>query len=286
MILDLSERHVPAMSAIINQAARAYAGAIPADRYHEPYMPLAELYGEIAAGVRFSGFLERGSLLGVMGIQDVGDVTLIRHAYVSPGAQRKGVGRALLSALAARGARPLLVGTWADAHWAVGFYEKNGFTRVGVEEKNRLLATYWSIPKRQVETSVVLARQEAGPASPRPVRPLGDMEYTYWLMDLTSRANFVFCAELSGGLDPRALEKALVPWTRAYPLLGTKIVEHKKGAMFVPVPEPVPLRTVRVADPSGETLAGPGDPLVELLQEEHVRPFALGQGPLARAVLA
>ena len=162
------------MVAVINAAATAYAGVIPEDRYHQPYMPLDELRAEIAAGVRFWGCsrpprsrADRGpggarheELAGVMGIQDVEDVTLIRHAYVRPDRQRGGVGARLLGHLVQLAdqppARPLLVGTWAAAWWAVAFYERHGFTLVTPAEKDRLLRRYWSIPARQVETSVVL----------------------------------------------------------------------------------------------------------------------------------
>jgi GNAT superfamily N-acetyltransferase len=160
------------MVAIVNAAATAYEGVIPADRYHQPYMPPEELHDEIAAGVRFWGLWaeERTAeerpqgaacLAGVMGIQDVDDVTLIRHAYVRPELQRAGVGGRLLARLVEMAAgteppRPLLVGTWAAAWWAVAFYERHGFELVTPEEKDRLLRRYWSIPERQVETSVVL----------------------------------------------------------------------------------------------------------------------------------
>lgn len=141
---------------IVNAAAEAYRGVIPADRWHEPYMPAAELDAEIAAGVEFWGY-EDGGLAGVMGVQDVGDVDLIRHAYVRPGIQGKGIGGALLAhLLALREGRGILVGTWAAAEWAIRFYERHGFARVTPEEKTRLLRTYWTIPERQVETSVVL----------------------------------------------------------------------------------------------------------------------------------
>lgn len=145
------------MYAIINDAARAYRGVIPEDRWHEPYMPREDLRREIGDGVRFWGFEEDGKLIGVMGIQDVGDVTLIRHAYVTTSERRKGIGSMLLSELVRKTDRPLLIGTWADAAWAIRFYEKHGFRLVTPEEKDRLLTTYWKIPARQVETSVVLS---------------------------------------------------------------------------------------------------------------------------------
>jgi len=142
---------------IVNTAAAVYKGVIPADRWHDPYMPPAELAAEIAAGVGFWGFDEAGAMRGVMGLQTVADVVLIRHAYVRPEDQGRGIGGALLKALQARTDRPLLIGTWAAATWARKFYEKHGFREVDRETKDRLLGTYWSIPARQTETSVVLA---------------------------------------------------------------------------------------------------------------------------------
>jgi GNAT superfamily N-acetyltransferase len=145
-----------AIGVIVNAAAVVYRGVIPEDRWVEPYMPAAELEGEIAAGVEFWGYEEDGSLLGVMGIQPVQDVTLIRHAYVAPGTQGRGIGGALLAGLEARGSGQLLVGTWAAASWAIRFYERHGF--VAVDDPAALLRRYWSIPERQIETSVVLAK--------------------------------------------------------------------------------------------------------------------------------
>jgi GNAT superfamily N-acetyltransferase len=150
----------PAILAIVNAAAEAYRGVIPADRWHEPYMGADELDREIAAGVAFWGYEEDGELVGVMGIQLVGDVELIRHAYVRPGRQRGGVGGALLRHLHGLAARPMLVGTWAAAEWAIRFYERHGFELESRERTAELLRTYWDIPERQIETSVVLA----GPA--------------------------------------------------------------------------------------------------------------------------
>jgi GNAT superfamily N-acetyltransferase len=143
--------------AIINQAALAYKGVIPADCWVEPYMPEAELRAEMAAGVDFWAYENEGRLLGVMGRQDLVGVTLIRHAYVDPAAQRQGVGARLLTYLLEDIPNPVLVGTWAAAWWAIRFYEKHGFRLVTQEEKERLLNTYWTISPRQVETSVVLA---------------------------------------------------------------------------------------------------------------------------------
>lgn len=158
MIRQCTVADVPAIEAIVNEAARAYRGTIPADRWHEPYMPRAELEGEIAAGVDFWGFEESGRLLGVMGLQAVREVMLIRHAYVLPGRQGEGIGSALLDHLVARTQARLLVGTWAAAQWAIRFYERHGFRLVSAAEKDRLLDAYWTIPDRQRETSVVLVR--------------------------------------------------------------------------------------------------------------------------------
>ncbi len=151
------EADFEALYAIINNAAEAYRGIIPADRWKVPYMGRGELSHEIAAGVVFWCCKEKGELIGVMGLQDVEDVTLIRHAYVDTAAQRRGVGGRLLDALLSQSERPLLVGTWAAAAWAIRFYEKHGFRLLSVADKNRLLKRYWAIPERQVETSVVLA---------------------------------------------------------------------------------------------------------------------------------
>ena len=142
----------------MNAAAAAYRGVIPDDRWHEPYMDLAELEDEIAGGVAFWGYEADGALIGVMGIQPVGDVDLIRHAYVLPGSQRHGVGRALLAHLRRQTARRMLVGTWAAAEWAVRFYRRNGFELVSPEQTAALLKTYWTISDRQIETSVVLIK--------------------------------------------------------------------------------------------------------------------------------
>ncbi len=153
------------MLAIINAAAEAYRGVIPADRWHDPYMPAEELDDQIAAGVTFWGQetdgmandATEGSLVGVMGLQAVSDVDLIRHAYVLPGSQGRGVGSALLQHLRRASTRPMLVGTWAAATWAIRFYQRHDFALVSPERKSVLLRTYWNIPDRQIETSVVLA---------------------------------------------------------------------------------------------------------------------------------
>jgi GNAT superfamily N-acetyltransferase len=145
---------------IINDAAIAYKGIIPADRWHDPYMPEDELRGQITEGVNFWKYVEDDTIMGVMGIQDRGTVTLIRHAYVRTAYRSKGIGGQLLQHLATLTDKPLLIGTWADATWAIDFYKKHGFQVVSYAEKERLLRKYWSIPLRQVETSVVLANQE------------------------------------------------------------------------------------------------------------------------------
>ena len=146
-----------AVLAIVNAAAEAYRAVIPADRWHEPYMPREELDGEITAGVVFWGYEQDGRLVGVMGLQSVRDVDLIRHAYVLPESQGRGIGGALLRHLRGLSTRPMLVGTWAAADWAVRFYERYGFRLASPAHKTVLLKTYWSIPDRQIETSVVLA---------------------------------------------------------------------------------------------------------------------------------
>ena len=147
---------LPAIFEIINDSARAYKGVIPADRWHEPYMPMPELKSEIAKGVRFYGYHLDDRLMGVMGIQDVKDVTLIRHAYVRTESRRHGIGQKLLEHLNGLTDRPVLIGTWEAAAWAIRFYEKHGFKLVSDDEKNRLLRIYWTIPDRQIEESVVL----------------------------------------------------------------------------------------------------------------------------------
>jgi GNAT superfamily N-acetyltransferase len=157
MIFQCKDSDFETVLSVINDAALAYQGVIPADRWHQPYMSAEELRREINRGVQFWGYWEQEELAGVMGIQDVKDVTLIRHAYVRTKERNKGIGTELLHFLLRRTSRPVLVGTWRAAVWAVKFYQKNGFTLVTEEEKDRLLKTYWTIPERQIETSVVLA---------------------------------------------------------------------------------------------------------------------------------
>jgi GNAT superfamily N-acetyltransferase len=148
---------LPEILRIINAAAAVYRGVIPADRWHEPYMPVEELRAEMAAGVRFSGYFSADTLIGVMGIQQVRNVRLIRHAYVLPEQQGQGAGSKLLGHLRSSGDLPILIGTWSAANWAIRFYERHGFGLVPHDAVARLLQTYWDIPDRQIETSVVLA---------------------------------------------------------------------------------------------------------------------------------
>ncbi len=157
MIRRCREDEEEAIRAIINDAAEAYRDVIPPDRWHEPYISVEALHREIEEGVVFWGFEEQGQLVGVMGLQEKGDVVLIRHAYVRSDRRNEGIGSELLSHLESLTDKPILVGTWADATWAIRFYEKHGYRLVSEETKDRLLKKYWSIPERQVETSVVLA---------------------------------------------------------------------------------------------------------------------------------
>jgi GNAT superfamily N-acetyltransferase len=157
MIRRCEERDFEPIWSIINDGAQAYRGIIPADRWADPYMCREKLRHEIDDGVVFWGYEESGALAGVMGLQGVENVTLVRHAYVRTGSQKQGIGAQLLAHLRALASGPVLIGTWADAIWAIRFYQKHGFQLVDLEEKNRLLKKYWTIPERQIETSVVLA---------------------------------------------------------------------------------------------------------------------------------
>ena len=157
MIRQCNDSDFEAIYEIINDAAEAYRSVIPTDRWHEPYMKRDELSHEIKDGVVFWGAEQNGRLTGVMGIQDKGEVTLIRHAYVRTGIQKQGIGTILLHHIERVTEKPILIGTWADATWAVSFYKKNGYQLVTPKEKTKLLKKYWTIPDRQVETSVVLA---------------------------------------------------------------------------------------------------------------------------------
>jgi GNAT superfamily N-acetyltransferase len=159
MIRPCDDKDFDSIYSIINEAAQIYRGVIPEDRWKEPYMSRDELQHEIDEGVVFWGYQQGVELVGVMGSQHVQDVTLIRHAYIRPANQNQGIGGKLLSELRTQSDRQILIGTWAAAVWAIRFYEKNGFRLVSPREKDRLLKKYWSIPERQVETSVVLADQ-------------------------------------------------------------------------------------------------------------------------------
>jgi N-acetylglutamate synthase-like GNAT family acetyltransferase len=163
MIRPCTDSDVPNIFAIVNDAAQAYKGTIPSDRWHEPYMPVEELKEEIASGVKFWGYEDGGQLIGVMGMQPVKDVTLIRHAYVRTEMRSHGIGGKLLAHLLGQIEGRILVGTWKAADWAVKFYQKHGFQLVSDKEKDRLLKTYWNIPERQIETSVVLVHCAAHP---------------------------------------------------------------------------------------------------------------------------
>lgn len=157
MIRNCTDADVESIFQIINDAAKAYKGIIPGDCWHEPYMPREQLQWEISDGVCFWGFEDEKILIGIMGIQDKGEVTLIRHAYVRTDKRNQGIGAKLLRYLETTTDKPILIGTWADAVWAVAFYQKNGYRLLPTEEKNRLLRKFWTISERQVETSVVLA---------------------------------------------------------------------------------------------------------------------------------
>lgn len=157
MIRRCTTTDIPAILDIVNDAAQAYRGVIPADCWHEPYMPESELRHEIDDGVAFYGWEEGGGLTGVMGLQHVDDVALIRHAYTRTAKRGKGIGTALLAHLRTEAHAPLLVGTWAAATWAIAFYQKHGFVLNAPDEIRRLLRRYWKIPERQLETSVVLS---------------------------------------------------------------------------------------------------------------------------------
>ncbi len=157
MIRRCDDRDFELIWTIVNDGAQAYKGTIPADCWTEPYMSREKLQHEIDAGVVFWGYEDAGALAGVMGIQQVRDVTLVRHAYVRTSSQKRGIGGRLLSHLRELTTGPMLIGTWTAAVWAIRFYEMHGFQMVSPQEKDRLLKLYWTIPERQIDTSVVLA---------------------------------------------------------------------------------------------------------------------------------
>ena len=159
MIRPCTDQDFDEILEVINDAAQAYQEVIPSDRFKDPYMPREELRREVEHGVRFWGYEQDGQLLGVMGLQDVEDLTLIRHAYVRTTHRRRGIGGQLLIDLRSRATRPLLVGTWAAAEWAIEFYRQHGFEMVPPDQVPLLLRRYWSVPERQIETSVVLAEK-------------------------------------------------------------------------------------------------------------------------------
>jgi GNAT superfamily N-acetyltransferase len=194
-----------AILAIVNAAAEAYRGVIPADRWHEPYMPMHELEAEVAAGVAFWGYEEAGALLGIMGIQPVRDVDLIRHAYVRPASQGRGVGGRLLVELLGSTERRVLVGTWAAADWAIRFYRRHGFELVSPAQKDALLQTYWDIPVRQVETSVVLARPGYPPGEPRATRRT--ISATPRMGVPTPRSQNASCVSIPSTIHPKFMPK-------------------------------------------------------------------------------
>lgn len=191
MIRCCTNADIPSIDCIINEAAMAYYNVIPCDCWHEPYMSRRELLAEIAAGVRFWGWEDWGSLIAVMGIQEVRDATLIRHAYVRPSHQHRGIGGVLLKNLISYASGKLLVGTWADADWAIRFYQRHGFQLVLRHEKDRLLSTYWNISQRQQETSVVLAfsrmtqaqMRQAGASDATALTELAMRSKAYWGYD-------------------------------------------------------------------------------------------------------
>jgi N-acetylglutamate synthase-like GNAT family acetyltransferase len=157
LIRNAVSADIPQVYEVINDAAIAYKGIIAADRWHDPYMPLEELQAQIADGVKFSCYVDSENIIGVMGIQDKGEVNLIRHAYVKSQQRKSGIGTQLLQQLIGTSNKPILIGTWTAATWAISFYEKHGFNVVSPQEKEILLRKFWSIPQRQIEESVVLA---------------------------------------------------------------------------------------------------------------------------------
>jgi N-acetylglutamate synthase-like GNAT family acetyltransferase len=160
MIRKCTDSDFEAIYEIINDAAQAYKGVIPDDRWHEPYMSRIQLRCEMEDGVHFWGIEEEQTLIGVMGIQDKKEVCLIRHAYIKTSRRKEGMGTRLLRHLESMTEKPILIGTWADAAWAIRFYQKNGYRLLNEAEKNDLLRKYWNIPGRQVQTSVVLANRK------------------------------------------------------------------------------------------------------------------------------
>lgn len=166
MIRICTESDIPAIFEIINDAALAYHGVIPDDCWKDPYMSESELRREIADGVEFFGYSDGGMLIGVMGLQHVDDVALIRHAYVRTTNRGTGIGKLLLAHLRMQARARLLVGTWAAASWAIAFYQKHGFVTNPPVESRRLLLRYWKITERQLETSVALSDSQGNGGTP------------------------------------------------------------------------------------------------------------------------
>ena len=211
LIRRCADREVATILEVINDAAGAYREVIPADRWNEPYMPERKLRDEIDDGVVFWGYYGDDELVGVMGIQDVLDVTLIRHAYVRSRSRRQGIGSRLLEHLLAESSRPYLIGTWAAATWAIRFYEKHGFRLLSREETISVLNKYWSIPERQIETSVVLANEKWRSAG----GVLADAELAARLRRLGSSRQLHLCLPQLGDdlLDRVALPCHLSPFS-------------------------------------------------------------------------
>ena len=159
MIRKCNESDIDVIYEIINDAAQAYKGIIPKDRWHDPYMSLTELRQEILDGIIFWGLVDNHELVGVMGMQDKNEVALIRHAYTRTARRNEGIGSRLLRHLESTTDKTILIGTWADATWAIAFYQRNNYHLLPVQEKEPLLRKYWTISEQQIETSVVLANK-------------------------------------------------------------------------------------------------------------------------------
>ena len=159
MISEYKKTDTSKILNIINDASLRYKGVIPDDCWHQPYMSELELIGDFSDGVRMYGYHHNNTLIGVIGIQKVKDVTLIRHAYTLTSYQGKGMGSALLEYLLKKNQNSrLLLGTWKKAKWAIRFYEKFGFILHTEEQSTLLLKKYWKIPSKQIKNSIVLER--------------------------------------------------------------------------------------------------------------------------------
>ena len=159
MITECTKKNISNILYVINDASLKYKGIIPNDCWHEPYMTKQKLISEFANGVRIFGYNKDNNLVGVMGIQELKDVTLIRHAYILTQYQGLGIGKSLLQHLfKIKTSSCLLVGTWRDATWAIQFYEKFGFVLHTKKQTAQLLKKYWDLPSKQIENSVVLKK--------------------------------------------------------------------------------------------------------------------------------